>query len=107
VAAGTEQERALDGEREPDEGMDQPAVFELFFRELPRGRDFAVAAGLDDALAFLEHARFTDAELDYLRAREQPEGRRLFDDVFLESLRGFRFEGEKKVRYAKKSGEAL
>lgn len=50
------------------EKMTAPAVFELFFRELPAGRNFVMAAGLGPLLEQLERLRFTSADLDYLRA---------------------------------------
>ena len=49
------------------EGMDQPAVFELFFRLLPEPRNYMVAAGLQDVLSYLEGLRFTLEELEYLK----------------------------------------
>lgn len=70
------------------EGMDRQAVFELFFRELPECRRFAVAAGIDDVLSWLEGARFTDADLAYLS------GLGLFSEGFVERLGGWRFTGE-------------
>jgi len=70
------------------EGMDRRAVFELFFRELPECRRFAVAAGIDDVLSWLEGARFTDADLAYLS------GLGLFSEGFVERLGGWRFTGE-------------
>jgi nicotinate phosphoribosyltransferase len=70
------------------EGMDQTAVFELFFRELPPGRNFLVAAGLEDVLDALESLGITADDLEYLR------GLGLFPEAFLEQLRGFRFVGE-------------
>jgi nicotinate phosphoribosyltransferase len=48
-------------------GMSSPATFSLFVRDLPSTRGFLVAAGLADCLTFLEHLRFTDEELGYLR----------------------------------------
>jgi nicotinate phosphoribosyltransferase len=36
------------------EAMEAPAVFELFFRKLPKSRNFIMAAGLDDVLGYLE-----------------------------------------------------
>jgi nicotinate phosphoribosyltransferase len=48
-------------------GMTETAVFELFVRKLPRGRNFLVAAGLEQTLDFLEGLRFGDAELDWIR----------------------------------------
>jgi nicotinate phosphoribosyltransferase len=48
-------------------GMTEPATFSLFARGLPARRGFLVAAGLADALAFLERFQFDDDELGYLR----------------------------------------
>ena len=69
-------------------GMFGTAVFELFFRKLPRERCFLLAAGLESALAFLEGARFTAAELAWL------EGSGRFSAEILERFAGFRFTGE-------------
>jgi len=49
-------------------GMSEPATFSLFVRRLPPGRDFLVAAGLDDCLTFLEGFHFAAEDLDWLRA---------------------------------------
>ena len=70
------------------EGMDQPAVFELFFRVLPETRNFMIAAGLEDVLSYLEELHFEEADLDYLQSQK------LFSEAFLESLRSFRFTGD-------------
>src|SRR5262249_4376115 len=72
-------------------GLLEPATFELFVRRLPDRRSFLVAAGLDEALAYLESLRFSDAERDWLRALPQfaDVPRRFFDDY----LRSFRFTG--------------
>lgn len=70
------------------QGMEGEAVFELFFRELPPERNYAVAAGLDDALSYLERFRFTDDDLRYLA------GLSLFSREFLERLRSLRFTGD-------------
>ncbi|WP_212523398.1 nicotinate phosphoribosyltransferase [Actibacterium sp. MT2.3-13A] len=64
------------------------AVFEFFVRKLPAGRNFLMAAGLEQALEFLETLRVTGAELDWLRAS----GR--FGDSLLAQLEGFRFTGD-------------
>ncbi|HEX9180890.1 MAG TPA: nicotinate phosphoribosyltransferase, partial [Burkholderiales bacterium] len=50
-----------------EQGMEQPAVFEFFVRKLPPGRNFLVAAGLEQALEFLENLRFGAEELAWLR----------------------------------------
>ncbi|MCP5371394.1 MAG: nicotinate phosphoribosyltransferase [Hyphomicrobiales bacterium] len=69
-------------------GLTGTAVFEFFVRRLPPGRNFLLAAGLDQALAFLEDARLTDAEADWLRAG----GR--FPPALVDFLAGFRFTGD-------------
>ncbi len=70
------------------EGMDGEAVFELFFRELPEVRNFAVAAGLGPVLSFLEGFQFTDPALDYIGSLDA------FGDAFVDRLRELRFTGD-------------
>ncbi len=70
------------------EGLDDIAVFELFFRRLPPQRNFLVAAGLEQVLAFLEGLSFDAEELDWLQRRQG------FSAGFIESLRRFRFGGD-------------
>ena len=67
---------------------EQRAVFDLFFRRAPFGGEYAVMAGLDDALAFLEGLRFGRAALDYLA------GLGSFDAEFMRYLGRLRFEGD-------------
>ncbi|MFN2490486.1 MAG: nicotinate phosphoribosyltransferase [Actinomycetota bacterium] len=69
-------------------GMTGEATFDLFVRELPPTRNFLVAAGLDDALAFLEGLHFGNGSRAYLRSLG------LFDDDFLDLLETLRFTGE-------------
>ena len=67
------------------------ATFELFTRSLPARRNFLVAAGLDQALEFLEQVRFSPADISYLR--EHP----VFAGIgapFFDYLAAFRFSGE-------------
>ncbi|MGA2483682.1 MAG: nicotinate phosphoribosyltransferase [Candidatus Acidiferrales bacterium] len=67
------------------------ATFELFVRTLPPRRNFLVAAGLEQALDFLENACFSAEEIDYLR------GLPLFRHVsprFFDYLARFRFTGD-------------
>lgn len=71
-----------------DEGMHDSAVFELFVRALPAQRNFLVAAGLEQALDYLENLRFREDELAWLR----DSGR--FRDDFVDRLADFRFSGE-------------
>ncbi|RMD68771.1 MAG: nicotinate phosphoribosyltransferase, partial [Gammaproteobacteria bacterium] len=69
-------------------GMEETAVFEFFVRDLPDNRNFLLAAGLEQALTFLEHLRFTEEELDFL------EGTQRFTPAFLDHLKDFRFTGD-------------
>jgi nicotinate phosphoribosyltransferase len=70
------------------EGMGEPAVFSLFFRRLPRSRNFVLSCGLDDTLLLLETLAFSAGDIDYLRSLDQ------FSSRFLAALREFRFEGD-------------
>ena len=49
--------------------MEETAVFEFFVRKLPHGRNFMVAAGLEQALDFLENLKFSSEELAWLAPR--------------------------------------
>ncbi|MFL6281374.1 MAG: nicotinate phosphoribosyltransferase [Vicinamibacterales bacterium] len=67
------------------------ATFELFVRRLPRNRAFLVAAGLDQALEYLEALMFSEEDIAWLR--EQPAFRPL-PRPFFDYLRAFRFSGD-------------
>ena len=64
------------------------AVFELFFRKLPPERGFLLAAGLEQAVAYLENLRFTPEDLAWLSASG------LFAPDFVASLADFCFTGD-------------
>lgn len=70
------------------QSMNKPATFDLFVRRLPASRRFLVAAGIADALAYLENLRFTESDIAYLR------GLGTFGDDFLDYLVDFRFTGD-------------
>jgi nicotinate phosphoribosyltransferase len=71
-----------------DHGETKPAVFEFFFRTLPPRRGFLVAAGLEQALDFLEDLRFSADDIDWLAHT----GR--FSKALLDYLASFRFTGD-------------
>jgi nicotinate phosphoribosyltransferase len=71
-----------------ERGMKETAVFEFFVRKLRPGRGFLMAAGLEQALDFLEQARFTAEELQWLR------GTGRFSKEFIDDLADWRFEGD-------------
>jgi len=71
-----------------EEGMTEKAgVFDLYFRTNPFEGGYAIFAGLETALDYLEALRFTEVELQFLA------GLALFKPRFIEYLRDFRFRG--------------
>jgi nicotinate phosphoribosyltransferase len=71
-----------------ERGMTGTAVFELFSRKLPPERNFLVAAGLEQALDFVEGLRFGDEELAWI------ERSGLFRPGFAGQLAKLRFTGD-------------
>jgi nicotinate phosphoribosyltransferase len=72
-------------------GFDGKATFELFVRHLPAHRNYLVAAGLEQALEFLENVRFSPEDITYLRQHL------LFSNIqeeFFTYLANFRFTGD-------------
>ncbi|MDR1892678.1 MAG: nicotinate phosphoribosyltransferase [Oscillospiraceae bacterium] len=61
------------------------AYFDLFFRRVPDGGGFALAAGLEQLIEYLKTLQFTEDDIEYLR------GRKLFSTEFLKFLKNFRF----------------
>jgi len=70
-----------------DEAMHDTAVFELFVRKLPQGRNFLVAAGLEQALDYLEDLSFRGEDLAWLREQGG------FSSRLIDYLKDFRFRG--------------
>jgi nicotinate phosphoribosyltransferase len=70
------------------QGMNDIAVFELFIRRLPANRGFFLAAGLEQALDYLENLRFTPEELAWLDSTGH------FTPDFIAYLGGLRFTGD-------------
>jgi len=70
------------------ERMEENAVFELFVRKLPPTRNFLVAAGLEQALAYLESLSFTEDEIRWVEQQGS------FSAQLVRYLREFRFTGD-------------
>lgn len=68
-------------------GMTETAIFELFVRKLPPGRSFLVAAGLEQAVRYLESMRFSNDDLTWLRSSGT------LSHKFIDKLKDFRFTG--------------
>lgn len=71
---------------------EQESVFHLFFRRLPFKGGYAIAAGLEPALEWLEKFRFGSDEIGYLAALRTKTGTPLFQDGFLKYLGGLRLK---------------
>ena len=67
---------------------DQICYFDVFFRNVPDGGGFAIAAGLEQIIDYLENLRFDEEDIAYLRKKD------VFCEEFLEYLRSFRFTGD-------------
>jgi nicotinate phosphoribosyltransferase len=71
-----------------DQDMHEEATFSFFIRKYPAHRGYFVAAGLEEALRYLETLRFAEDDLAYLASTG------LFKTNFLDYLKGVRFTGE-------------
>ena len=71
-----------------DHGTTETAVFELFVRNLPARRGFLIAAGLEQALSYLESLQFSGAEIEWLKSSGQ------FGANLIDYLAAFRFTGD-------------
>ncbi len=63
------------------------AVFEMYFRKLPFKNGYAVFAGLERILHYLENLHFSASDIDYLRSTGK------FDNDFIDYLANWRFKG--------------
>ena len=67
---------------------DRITYFDVFFRKVPDQGGFAIAAGLEQLIDYIENLHFSEEDIAYLR------GRNLFCEEFLDYLRSFRFTGD-------------
>ena len=67
---------------------DVRVAFDLFFRSVPDQGGYAIFAGLQHVIEFVENLSFSDADIAYFRKQN------LFSEEFLDFLRGFRFHGD-------------
>jgi nicotinate phosphoribosyltransferase len=74
-----------------ENGVHQPAFFDLFIRRLPTHRSYLITAGLEQALDYLSHFRFTANQIDYLR--EHPTFKRVSSEFF-DYLASLKFTGD-------------
>ncbi len=70
-------------------GMHQQiCYFDVFFRQVPDGGGFAIAAGLEQIIDYVQNLHFDRKDIDFLRSKG------IFDEQFLRWLRYFRFTGD-------------
>ncbi len=67
---------------------DRITYFDVFFRRVPDGGGFAIAAGLEQVIDYIQNLHFTEEDIAYLR------GKSGFTEEFLDYLRTFQFTGD-------------
>lgn len=64
---------------------DKICYFDMFFRRVPDGGGYAIMAGIEQLVEYLNNLEFTDEDINYLRKKN------LFSEDFLDYLRNFKF----------------
>lgn len=67
---------------------DRIAYFDVFFRRVPDGGGYAICAGLEQVINYIQGLRFSEEDIQYLRGKD------IFDEGFLKYLRDFKFTGD-------------
>lgn len=62
--------------------------FDVFFRKVPDNGGFAIAAGLEQVIDYINNIHFDDDDIEYLKSKK------IFDEQFLDYLRNFKFSGD-------------
>lgn len=68
--------------------QDRITYFDVFFRDVPDKGGFAICAGLDQLIDYIQNLHFDEEDIAYLRSKG------LFSEAFLNFLRAFRFTGD-------------
>ena len=67
---------------------DKITYFDVFYRQNPDMGGFAICAGLDQVVEYIQNLHFEPEDIEYLR------GRNMFSEEFLDYLKNFKFEGD-------------
>lgn len=67
---------------------DKTVYFDVFYRNNPDNGGYAIAAGLQQVIEYIEDLHFDDEDIEYLRSKG------CFSEEFLEYLKGFKFNGD-------------
>lgn len=70
-----------------DSSVNDWGTFEVFYRKNPDSGGFAIFAGLEQVVEYIEGMHFEEDDIEYFRSLH------LFSDSFLEFLRGYHFRG--------------
>ena len=68
--------------------QDRITYFDVFFRNVPDNGGFAICAGLEQLVRYIQELHFDEEDIDFLRKKG------IFSEEFLEYLRDFRFTGD-------------
>ncbi len=71
-----------------EQGRQDIAVFDVFYRNNPSGNGYAIAAGLEQVITYLKNLSFSYEDIEYLRTLS------IFHEEFLDYLAGFHFTGD-------------
>ena len=71
-----------------EKDANETVIFDMFYRTNPHGNGFAICAGLEQVIEYIENLHFTDGEVEYLRSLN------MFEEDFLDYLHEFRFTGD-------------
>ncbi len=67
--------------------QNEEAVFDVFFRKVPNNGGYAIMAGLDKIISYIQNLKFGERELDYFK-------RKGYNNQFIDYLRNFKFTGD-------------
>ena len=71
-----------------DHDTETKVVFDVFYRQNPDGGGFAIFAGLEQVIEYVENMRFSEDDIEYFRQQH------MFSEEFLAFLKDFRFHGD-------------
>ncbi|MDE5779866.1 MAG: nicotinate phosphoribosyltransferase [Lachnospiraceae bacterium] len=71
-----------------DDVKNVEVVFDVFYRKNPDNGGFAVFAGLEQIVEYIDNLGFTDDDIEYFHSQN------LFNESFLEYLKNFKFRGD-------------
>lgn len=66
----------------------ETVIFDMFYRNNPFGNGFAICAGLEQVIEYIENLHFDQEDVDYLRSTG------MFQEDFLDYLLHFKFSGD-------------